>query len=65
MPKKKAMASWDDDLESESGEDVDIASVCFMAHGEHLTKVTLETSLDDSDLIVDELANFFEELHGA
>ena len=63
MPKKKAMmTSWDDDQESESGEDVDIANICFMAHGDDPTKVTLETSLDDRDLTMDELAIFFQEL---
>jgi len=62
MPKKKAMmASWDDS-ESDSGDDIDVANVCFMAHGDDPTKVTLETSLDDSDITMDILANFFEEL---
>ena len=33
--------------------------VCFMANGEEMSKVNLETSLDKDDLTMDELARFF------
>jgi len=63
VPKNKAMkATWDDDSESDSSEDVDTANVCFMAHGDDPTNISLEASVDNNDLIIDELANFFEEL---
>ena len=48
------MASWDDDLESDSRDDIDIANV--MAHRDDPTKITLEASLHDSDLTMDEFA---------
>ena len=41
---------------------VDTANVYFMAHGDDPTKISLETSLDDDELAMDELATFFEEL---
>ena len=58
--KKKAMVATWDDSESESEEENDAAHMCFMAHGEDASKVTLENSIDDDDLTMDELAHFFE-----
>jgi len=55
-------SSWDDDSESDSREDVDVANICFMAHGDDPTKAPFKPNLDDSDLTMDEPANFFEEL---
>ena len=55
------MATWDDS-ESESEEEIDTANMCFMAHGEGASKVYLENSIDDDELTMDELAQFFEEL---
>ena len=60
--KKKALAATWDDSESESEEEHDAANMCFMAQGEDSSKVCLETSIDDDDLTMDELAQFFEEL---
>ena len=60
--KKKAMVATWDDTESESEEEIDAAHMCFMAHGEDATKVTLDNSIDDDELTMDELAQFFEEL---
>ena len=54
------MASWGSNSKSDSGEDVDIANLCFIAQGGDPTTVTLETSLDDNDLTIDELANFWK-----
>ena len=60
--KKKALkASWGDS-ESESDEEVDTANVCFMAHGDDPTKISLETTLDHDELTMEEIATFFEEL---
>ena len=55
------MATWDDS-ETESEEEIDTAYMCFMAHGDEASKVKLENSLENEDLIMDELAQFFEEL---
>ena len=49
-----------DDSETEFEEEIDTAHMCFMAHGD--AKVNLENSLEDEDLTIDELAQFFEEL---
>ena len=58
--KKKALkAIWD--LKSESEEEVDTANVCFIAN-DNTPKVTFEPSLDDCELIMDELGEAFEEL---
>ena len=54
--------SWDDDSESDSREHVDVANVCFMAHGDDTIKEPFKPTLDDSDLTMVILANFFEEL---
>ena len=54
------IATWDDS-ETDSEEEIDVAYVCFMAHGEEASMVNLETSLKDNDLTMDELAQFFEE----
>jgi len=60
--KKKALkASWENS-NRESDEEVDTINVCFMAHGDDPTKISLEIILDDDELILDELATFFEEL---
>jgi len=63
VPKKKRamVATWDD-TESESEEENDAAHMCFMAHGDDASKVTNENSIDDDELTMDELAQFFEEL---
>ena len=55
------VATWDDS-EMESEEEIDTAHMCFMAHGDEASKVNLENSLEDEDLTMDELAQFFEEL---
>ena len=55
------VATWDD-LETESEEEIDTAHMCFMAHGDEASKVNLENSLEDDDLTMDELVQFFEEL---
>ena len=60
--KKKAMVATWDDTESESEEEIDAAHMCFMAHGDDATKVTNDNSLDEDELTMDELAQFFEEL---
>jgi len=62
MKKKKALAATWDDSESESEEEIDTANMCFMVQGEDTTKVCLENSIDDDELTMDELAQFFEEL---
>ena len=62
MPKKKTLKATWDISESESNEEVDVANVCFMSHGDDPTKVPLETFLDDDELTMDEIATFFEEL---
>ena len=36
--------------------------MCFVANDDNLTKVYLEPPLDDDELTIDELSNFFEEL---
>ena len=60
--KKKAMVTTWDDSETNSEEEIDAAHICFMANGEEASMVNLETSLEDNDLTLDELAQFFEEL---
>ena len=60
--KKKAMVATWDDSETESEEEIDTAHMCFMAHGDEASKENLENSLEDDDLIMDELTQFFEEL---
>ena len=55
------MTTWDDS-ETESEEENDTAHVCYMANGEETFKVTLDTSLEDDELTMDELAQIFEEL---
>ena len=55
------VATWDDS-ETESEEEIDTAHMCFMAHGNEASKVNVENSLEDGDLTMDELAQFFEEL---
>jgi len=49
------VATWDD-TESESKEENDAAHMCFMAHGEDASKVTLENFIEDDELTMDELA---------
>jgi len=53
--KKKAMVATWDDSETESKEEIDAAHVCFMANGEEASMV-IETSLEDNDLTMNELA---------
>ena len=53
------MVSTCDDSETESEEKVDTANICFMANGDEAFKVTFETSLNEDDLILNELARFF------
>jgi len=60
--KKKAMVATWDDSETDFEEEIDAAHVCFMANGEETSMVNLETSLEDDDLTMDELAQVFEEL---
>ena len=55
------VATWDDS-ETKSEEEIDTAHMCFMAHGDEASKVNLKNSLEDEDLTMDELAQFFEEL---
>ena len=55
------VATWDDS-ETDSEEEIDVAHVWFMTNGEEASMVNLETSLEDNDLTMDELAQFFEEL---
>ena len=49
------VTTWDDS-EMDSEEKIDVAHVCFMANGEESSMVNLETSLEDNDLTMDELA---------
>jgi len=57
--KKKALkVTWDS--ESETDEEVDTTHVCFMAN-DNTPKVTSEPSLDDCELIMDEMGETFEE----
>ena len=49
------VVAWDDS-ETESEEEIDTAYVCFMAIGEETSQVTLDTSLDDDELTMNELA---------
>ena len=60
--KKKAMVATWDDSEKDSEEKIDTAHVCFMANREETLMVNLETSLEDNNLTMDKLAQFFEEL---
>ena len=59
--KKATLTTWDDS-ETDSEEEIDVAHVCFMANGEKISMVNLETYLEDNGLTMDELAQFFEEL---
>ena len=36
------MASWDDDSQNESEEDMDVANMCFMTNDDNLSKVNPE-----------------------
>ena len=54
-------ATWDDS-ETDSEEEIDAAHVFFMENGEKTYMVNIETSLEDDDLTMDELAQVFEEL---
>jgi len=56
IQKKKAMVATWDDSETESEEEIDTAHVCFMANREEISKLTLDTSLDDDELTMNELA---------
>ena len=58
---KALKATWENS-ESDFDEKIDSANVCFMAHRDDPTKVSLENSLDDDELTMDKLAIFFEEL---
>jgi len=49
------VAMWDD-MEPESEEEIDAAHMCFMARDGETSKVTLENSLEDDDLTMNELA---------
>ena len=40
-------------------EEIDVAHVCLMANGDETSMVNLENSLEDNDLTMDELAQFF------
>ena len=60
-PYKKKVLKATLDSESETDEEVDTAHVCFMAN-DNTPKVTFRPSLDDSELIMDELGEAFEEL---
>ena len=55
------VATWDDS-ETESNEEIDTAHVCFMTNEEETSKITLDTSLDDDEFTMDELAQFFKKL---
>ena len=58
--KNKALkATWDS--ESETNEEVNTTNMCFIAN-DNTPKVTSESSLDDCELIMDELDEAFEEL---
>ena len=48
--KNKVMVVTCDDSETESEEKVDTTNVCFLTNGDEVSKVTLETSLDEDDL---------------
>ena len=54
--KKKAMVATWDDSETESKEEINSAYVCFIANREETSKLTLDSSLDDDELTMDELA---------
>ena len=56
--KKIIVATWDDS-ETESKEEINTIHVCFMANREETSKINFETSLDEDDLTMDELARFF------
>ena len=58
---KAMVATWDDS-KTNSEEEIDATHVCFMANGGETFMVNLETSLEDDDLTMDELAQVFEEL---
>ena len=53
------MATWNDS-KIESEEEIDTAHMCFMAHSDEASKVNLENSLEDDNLTMDELAQFFK-----
>jgi len=55
------ISTWDDS-EIDFEEEIDAAHVCFMANGEETFMVNFETSLEDDDLSMNELAQVFEEL---
>jgi len=55
------MATWDDS-KTKFEEEIDTAHICFMANREGTSKVNIETSLDEDNLTIDELAQVFEEL---
>ena len=59
LQKESLEATWDS--ESEFEEEVESTHVYFMAN-ENTPKVTYETTLDDSELSMDELGEAFEEL---
>ena len=63
--KKKAMVATWDDSETETEEKIDTSHVCFMANGEETSKVNLETSLDEDDLTMDDLAKFLKNYNTA
>ena len=52
---RQPTATWDD-TESESEEENDAAHMCFMAHRDDASKVTLDNSINDDELTMDELA---------
>ena len=54
-----------DDSETEFEEEIDTAHMCFMALGDEASKVNLEKSLEDDNLTMDELVQFFEELQNS
>ena len=60
--KKKAMVDTWDGSETDSEEVIDAAYVCFMTNKEETSMVNLETSLENNDLTMNKLTQFFEEL---
>ena len=46
--KKRAMKATWDDSESESEFEINVANMCFMAHGDHASKIQSEPILDDA-----------------
>jgi len=59
LQEETVKGSWDS--ESESEKEVDTINVCFMDN-DNAPKITLETTLDDYDLSMDELGETFEKL---